>query len=74
MPAEDDALRTRHDPPQDVLRDNRFVIWGPMAWGITREYEVYEDTLMSAAFDGFLATLVGRVRPHTRCASGYSRW
>ena len=45
--------------PAGETCDNRSVFWGPMAWGITREYEVYEDTLMSAAFDGFLATLSG---------------
>ena len=38
--------------PAGETCDNRYVIWGPMAWGIMREYEVYEDTLMSAAFEG----------------------
>jgi hypothetical protein len=35
--------------------DNRYVIWGRMAWGLVREYEVYEDTEKSVAFDQYLA-------------------
>jgi hypothetical protein len=48
--------------------DNRSVIWGRMAWGITREFEVYEDTLMSAAFEGSWPRSAGSTR--TGSASG----
>jgi ketosteroid isomerase-like protein len=34
--------------------ENRFVIWGRMAWGRLREYEVYEDTEKPAALDAYL--------------------
>ena len=27
-----------------IVYDNRYVIWGHLAWGRMREYEVYEDT------------------------------
>ena len=26
------------------MYENRYVIWGRIAWGKMREYEVYEDT------------------------------
>jgi ketosteroid isomerase-like protein len=35
--------------------ENRYVIWGRMAWGLLKEYEVYEDTQKSAALDEYLA-------------------
>ncbi len=35
--------------------ENRYVIWGRIAWGKLREYEVYEDTLKTAALDEYLA-------------------
>ena len=35
--------------------ENRYVIWGRMAWGLLREYEVYEDTQASRALDAYLA-------------------
>ena len=34
--------------------ENRFVIWGRMAWGRLREYEVYEDTDKPEALDAWL--------------------
>ena len=34
--------------------ENRFVIWGRMAWGRLREYEVYEDTEKPEALDAWL--------------------
>ncbi len=34
--------------------ENRYVIWGRIAWGLLREYEVYEDTQKSAALDAYL--------------------
>jgi hypothetical protein len=38
----------------EAVYDNRYVIWGRMAWGKLREYEVYEDTQKSAALDQYL--------------------
>lgn len=35
--------------------ENRYVIWGRIAWGKLREYEVYEDTLKTEALDEYLA-------------------
>jgi ketosteroid isomerase-like protein len=32
------------DPEDGRVYDNRYVIWGRIAWGKLREYEVYEDT------------------------------
>jgi ketosteroid isomerase-like protein len=34
--------------------ENRYVIWGRMAWGRLREYEVYEDTQRTKALDEYL--------------------
>jgi ketosteroid isomerase-like protein len=34
--------------------DNRYVIWGRLAWGRLKEYEVYEDTQKSKALDDYL--------------------
>jgi ketosteroid isomerase-like protein len=39
----------------EIVYENRYVIWGRMAWGKLREYEVYEDTQKSAALDEYLA-------------------
>jgi ketosteroid isomerase-like protein len=35
--------------------ENRYVIWGRIAWGKLREYEVYEDTQKTEALDEYLA-------------------
>lgn len=35
--------------------ENRYVIWGRIAWGRLREYEVYEDTQRTPALDEYLA-------------------
>ncbi len=35
--------------------DNRYVIWGRLAWGRLKEYEVYEDTQKTEALDRWLA-------------------
>jgi hypothetical protein len=37
-----------------IVYENRFVIWGRLAWGRLREYEVYEDTQASARLDAWL--------------------
>ena len=41
----------------ETVWENRYVIWGRMAWGKLREYEVYEDTEKSSALDHYLATV-----------------
>lgn len=50
------ALRghiTHHDGGQ-LVYDNRYVIFGHLRWGKLADYEVYEDTQKSAAFDRYL--------------------
>ncbi len=37
--------------------ENRYVIWGRIACGKLREYEVYEDTQKSKALDGYLESI-----------------
>jgi len=43
-------------PEGETVYENRYVIWGRMAWGLLKEYEVYEDTQKAAALDDYLAT------------------
>jgi hypothetical protein len=45
------------DDPGEGKRvyDNRYVIWGRIAWGKLREYEVYEDTEETRKLDEYLA-------------------
>jgi hypothetical protein len=47
-----DYLRSREG---DVVYENRYVLWGRIAWGKLREYEVYEDTQKAQALDQWLA-------------------
>jgi ketosteroid isomerase-like protein len=47
-----DYLRT---PAGETVYENRYVIFGTLAWGKLREYEVYEDTQASKALDEYLA-------------------
>jgi ketosteroid isomerase-like protein len=42
------------DTDDGRVYENRYVIWGRIAWGKLREYEVYEDTQASKALDGYL--------------------
>jgi ketosteroid isomerase-like protein len=42
-------------PSGERVYDNRYVIWGRIAWGLLREYEVYEDTEKSSELDVYLA-------------------
>jgi len=44
------------DAEQGRVYDNRYVIWGRIAWGKLREYEVYEDTEETRRLDEYLAT------------------
>lgn len=46
-----DHLSTTED---GTVYSNRYVIWGRMAWGLLREYEVYEDTQKAKALDDYL--------------------
>ena len=41
-------------PGEGRVYENRYVIWGRIAWGLMREYEVYEDTQASKALDAYL--------------------
>jgi ketosteroid isomerase-like protein len=38
-----------------LVYENRYVIWALTRWGFIRDYEVYEDTEKSVAFDAYLA-------------------
>lgn len=42
-------------PGEGRVYDNRYVIWGRIAWGKLREYEVYEDTEETRRLDEYLA-------------------
>lgn len=42
------------DADGTMAYENRYVIWGRMAWGLLKEYEVYEDTEKSTALDAHL--------------------
>jgi ketosteroid isomerase-like protein len=42
-------------PDGELVYENRYVIWGHLAWGKLRDYEVYEDTQKAKALDGYLA-------------------
>ena len=47
-----DYLRS---PDGELVYENRYVIWGRMAWGLLKDYEVYEDTQKAKALDEYLA-------------------
>ncbi len=38
-----------------LVYENRYVIWALTRWGLIQDYEVYEDTERSVAFDAYLA-------------------
>jgi hypothetical protein len=44
-------------PEGERVYANRYVIWGHLAWGLLRDYEVYEDTEQSKALDGYLESI-----------------
>ncbi|MGN6258283.1 MAG: hypothetical protein ACTHN3_11125 [Solirubrobacterales bacterium] len=44
-------------PSGERVYENRFVIWGHLAWGKMREYEVFEDTEKAKALDGYLESV-----------------
>jgi len=39
----------------EIVYSNRFVIWGHMAWGRLKRYEVYEDTHAPDELDAWVA-------------------
>jgi ketosteroid isomerase-like protein len=41
-------------PDGERVYENRYVIWGHLAWGKLKEYEVYEDTQKAKALDDWL--------------------
>jgi hypothetical protein len=43
------------DPQEGRVYDNRYVIWGRIAWGKLRDYEVYEDTEETGRLEQYLA-------------------
>jgi hypothetical protein len=43
------------DPGEGRVYANRYVLWGHLAWGKMREYEVYEDTEETRRLDEYLA-------------------
>jgi ketosteroid isomerase-like protein len=44
-----------------AIYSNRYVIWGRMAWGLVRDYEVYEDTQKLKGLDDYLVGREGAV-------------
>jgi hypothetical protein len=47
-------------PDGELVYENRYVIWGHLAWGKLKDYEVYEDTQKSKALDEYLAAHEGQ--------------
>jgi ketosteroid isomerase-like protein len=43
------------DDDDGRVYENRYVMWGRIAWGRLREYEVYEDTQATKALDEYLS-------------------
>jgi ketosteroid isomerase-like protein len=43
------------DSEDGRVYENRYVMWGRMAWGRLRAYEVYEDTQAAKKLDQYLA-------------------
>jgi ketosteroid isomerase-like protein len=43
------------DRSGERIYENRYVIWGRLAWGKMQEYEVYEDTQKAKALDDWLS-------------------
>jgi ketosteroid isomerase-like protein len=44
-------------PGGERVYENRYVLWGRIAWGPLREYEVYEDTQKTKPLDEYLASI-----------------
>lgn len=41
-------------PDGERVYENRYVIWGHLAWGRLRDYEVYEDTHKTDELDAYI--------------------
>ena len=54
-----DLLET---PDGERVYANRYVIWGRLAWGRLKQYEVYEDTEKATALDRWLEVNEPRLR------------
>jgi ketosteroid isomerase-like protein len=54
------------DSEDGRVYENRYVIWGRMAWGLLREYEVYEDTQASKELDAYLLERARRAAAERR--------
>jgi ketosteroid isomerase-like protein len=52
-------------PDGQIVYENRYVIWAHLAWGLVKDYEVYEDTQRSRGLDDWL----GEHRPALASAS-----
>ncbi len=44
-------------PTGERVYENRYVLWGRLAWGLLRKYEVYEDTQKTQPLDEYLASI-----------------
>jgi ketosteroid isomerase-like protein len=44
-------------PNGERVYENRYALWGRIAWGLLREYEVYEDTQKTKPLDEYLASI-----------------
>jgi ketosteroid isomerase-like protein len=51
-------------PGGERVYENRYVIWGHMAWGKMRAYEVYEDSEKAKLLDRYLES-VGKLEPQS---------
>ena len=61
-------------PNGATVYENRYVIWGHMAWGLLRDYEVYEDTQRTNALTSTSAPdLVPSAGSHEVLSDGRSR-
>jgi ketosteroid isomerase-like protein len=59
-------------PDGERVYDNRYVIWGRLVWGRLKQYEVYEDTEKTQAFDRWLEAnehRLGQKRRRLRAAA-----
>lgn len=53
----DSSWATKLEGKGERVYENRYVIWGRIAWGLLREYEVFEDTQKAKALDEHLAQI-----------------
>lgn len=58
------GVTTLDTPDGERVYENRYVIWGHMAWGKMRAYEVYEDSEKAKMLDRYLES-VGKLEPRS---------